>query len=47
MNSTLRRLACGALLTGTTWPTLTRLHQLRARGDLPAGRTEHPEPGPA
>lgn len=30
-----------------TWPALGRLHQLRARGDVPASRTEHPEPGPA
>ncbi|MGA4726316.1 hypothetical protein ACPB67_02750 [Micromonospora taraxaci] len=28
-------------------PVLHRLAQLRPRGDLPAGRTEHPEPGPA
>ncbi|MEU7677903.1 hypothetical protein AB0C42_24185 [Micromonospora taraxaci] len=29
------------------WPTLDRLHQLRARGDLPASRSTHLEPGPA
>ncbi|RAO26445.1 hypothetical protein PSN13_06473 [Micromonospora saelicesensis] len=28
-------------------PVLHRLTQLRPRGDIPAGRTEHPEPGPA
>lgn len=28
-------------------PVLHRLTQMRARSDLPAGRTEHPEPGPA
>ncbi|GLZ62902.1 hypothetical protein [Micromonospora sp. NBRC 107095] len=37
-----------AATTGdVTWPALQRLQQLRARGDLPASRTEHPEPGPA
>ena len=30
-----------------TWPTLARLHQLRARADLPTGRSPHVDPGPA
>ncbi|WP_371409709.1 hypothetical protein OG423_13980 [Micromonospora zamorensis] len=29
------------------WPALDRLHHVRARGDLPASRTTHLEPGPA
>ncbi|MEU1240015.1 hypothetical protein ABZ388_06620 [Micromonospora parva] len=33
--------------TSVTWPALGRLHQLRARGDLPASRDEQIEPGPA
>ncbi|WP_030487245.1 hypothetical protein [Micromonospora chokoriensis] len=36
-----------ATTTGVTWPTLDRLQQLRARGDLPASRSTHVEPGPA
>ncbi|RAN92684.1 Translation initiation factor IF-2 [Micromonospora saelicesensis] len=36
-----------ATTTGIVWPALQRLTQLRARGDLPAGRDEHIEPGPA
>ncbi|MEU7975189.1 hypothetical protein AB0B48_24435 [Micromonospora sp. NPDC049089] len=36
-----------ATTTGVTWPALQRLQQLRARGDLPASRTDHLEPGPA
>ncbi|WP_406083128.1 hypothetical protein OHA01_26495 [Micromonospora zamorensis] len=29
------------------WPALDRLHHVRARGDIPASRTTHLEPGPA
>ncbi|MEV1321927.1 hypothetical protein AB0J14_38265 [Micromonospora arborensis] len=32
---------------GLLWPELDRLHQVRARGDLPAGRCPHLDPGPA
>lgn len=37
----------GDLTGGITWPALDRLHHVRARGDLPASRTTHLEPGPA
>lgn len=36
-----------ATAAGLTWPALARLQQLRARGDIPAGRSTHVEPGPA
>lgn len=36
-----------ATTTGLIWPTLTRLQQLRARGDLPDSRSTHLDPAPA
>lgn len=38
---------CGDILATLTWPTLSRLHPLRARGDLPASRSPHVDSGPA
>ncbi|MET7868007.1 hypothetical protein [Micromonospora taraxaci] len=39
--------AGGDTTTWLAWPALHRIQQLRARGDLPAGRSPHVEPGPA